>query len=204
MNSITGGKRVVLGGALAEKLDLKVGDIVHASFPDAKGLNLTVSGILDTGYASVDESTSYVSLTTAQEFSNEGKVAKRIDIKLNDINQAEATSGRLSSERYKVQVWQEANPEIVETFAFEKRSNIISLLLIMVIATFGIASIMNMLVLEKTNEIGMLMAVGAKIYQENLPHGERSTGPNRSFVWVRLEFWPPSLKAFRSRCPLAA
>jgi lipoprotein-releasing system permease protein len=45
--------------------------------------------------------------------------------------------------------------------AFEKRSNIISLLLIMIIATFGIASIMNMLVLEKTKEIGMLMAVGA-------------------------------------------
>ena len=32
----------------------------------------------------------------------------------------------------------------------------------MIIATFGIASIMNMLVQEKTREIGMLMAMGAR------------------------------------------
>jgi lipoprotein-releasing system permease protein len=159
--SLTGGKRIVLGKGLAEKLDFKLGDIVHASFPDAKDLNLTVSGIFDTGYASIDESTAYVSLMTAQEFLNEGKVVTQIDIKLNDINQAETISSRLSSKSYDVQVWQETNPEIMQTLAFEKRSNIISLLLIIIIATFGIASIMNMLVLEKTKEIGMLMAVGA-------------------------------------------
>ena len=161
LNSITGGNRIVLGRGLAEKLELKLGDIVYASFPDSNDVNLTVSGIFDTGYASVDESTSYVSLATAREFLNEGNVATQIDIKLNGIDQAEATSSRLASERYKVQAWQEANPEIMETLAFEKRSNIISLMLIMIIATFGIASIMNMLVLEKTNEIGMLMAIGA-------------------------------------------
>jgi lipoprotein-releasing system permease protein len=36
-----------------------------------------------------------------------------------------------------------------------------SVLLFMVIAFFGIASIMNLLVVEKTREIGMLMAIGA-------------------------------------------
>ena len=36
-----------------------------------------------------------------------------------------------------------------------------SVLLFMVIAFFGIASIMNLLVAEKTREIGMLMALGA-------------------------------------------
>jgi lipoprotein-releasing system permease protein len=70
-------------------------------------------------------------------------------------------AGQISSDRYEVQVWQESNPEIVESLAYEKASNMITLLLIMVIATFGIASIMNMLVLEKTREIGMLMAAGA-------------------------------------------
>ncbi len=161
LNSIMGGKRVLLGRALAEKLDLKMGDTVQASFPDARDQNLTVSGIFDMGYADVDESTSYVSLDTAQEFLDEGAVVTEIDVKLNDIYQAGALAGRLSSGRYKVQVWQEANPEIVKSLAFEKRQNFITLLLIMIIAAFGIASIMNMLVLEKTREIGMLMAAGA-------------------------------------------
>jgi len=35
------------------------------------------------------------------------------------------------------------------------------MLLLMIIATFGIASIMNMMVAEKTREVGMLMAMGA-------------------------------------------
>jgi len=146
---------------LAEKLDMKLGDTVHADFPDARDLNLTVSGIFDTGYASVDEKTSYVSLETAQVFLNEGNVVTQIDIKLNDIDQAQAVAGQISSDRYEVQVWQESNPEIVESLAYEKASNMVTLLLIMVIATFGIASIINMLVLEKTREIGMLMAAGA-------------------------------------------
>ncbi len=161
LNSIIGGKRILLGRSLAEKLDMKLGDTVHADFPDARDLNLTVSGIFDTGYASVDEKTSYVSLETAQQFLNEGNVVTQIDIKLNDIDQAQAVAGQISSDRYEVQVWQESNPEIVESLAYEKASNMITLLLIMVIATFGIASIMNMLVLEKTREIGMLMAAGA-------------------------------------------
>ena len=161
LSSIMGGKRILLGRALAEKLDLKMGDTVQASFPDARDQNLSVSGIFDTGYADIDESTSYVSLDTAQEFFDEGAVVTEIDIKLSDIYQAEALAGQLSSERYEAQEWQEANPEIVKTLAFEKRQNFITLLLIMIIATFGIASIMNMLVLEKTKEIGMLMASGA-------------------------------------------
>jgi lipoprotein-releasing system permease protein len=162
LNSITAGKRILLGRTLAEKLNLRMGETVQASFPDANDIDLTVSGIFDTGYASVDERTSYVSLATAQEFLDEGNVVTKIEIKLNDIYNAEAISELLSSNRYKVQVWQDANPEIEKTLAFEKRSNIITLLLILVIATFGIASIMNMLVLEKTKEIGMLIAIGAE------------------------------------------
>jgi lipoprotein-releasing system permease protein len=162
LSSITAGKRILLGRALADKLDLKMGDTVQASFPDAKDIDLTVSGIFDTGYASVDERTSYVSLATAQEFLDEGNVVTKIEIKLDDIYNAKAISELLSSNRYKVQTWQDANPEIEKTLAFEKRSNIITLLLILVIATFGIASIMNMLVLEKTKEIGMLIAIGAE------------------------------------------
>lgn len=162
LNSITGGKKILLGRALEKKLDLKMGDTLLANFPEANDINLTVSGIFDTGYASADERTSYVSLATAQEFLDEGSVVTKIEIKLDDIYMAEATSRQLSSSRYKVQAWQETNPEIEQTLAFEKRSNIISLFLILIIAVFGIASIMNMLVLEKTNEIGMLMAIGAE------------------------------------------
>ena len=38
----------------------------------------------------------------------------------------------------------------------------LSILLFMVVAFFGVASIMNLMVVEKTKEIGMLMAMGAR------------------------------------------
>jgi lipoprotein-releasing system permease protein len=67
----------------------------------------------------------------------------------------------LRSYGYNAKDWQQLYPDIVRTLAFERTQNNITMFLLMIIATFGIASIMNMLVLEKTREIGMLMAMGA-------------------------------------------
>jgi len=161
ITSVLGGKRIIMGQALADKLKLKYGDTVRASFPDSSTLNLVVAGIFDTGYDQLDEGITYVSLETAREFLGEGDVISEIDIKLEDPFKSDAAVAELRSYGYNAKGWQELFPDIVRTLAFERTSNFITLLLIMVIAAFGIASIMNMMVQEKTREIGMLMAMGA-------------------------------------------
>jgi lipoprotein-releasing system permease protein len=55
----------------------------------------------------------------------------------------------------------ETNPEIMRAINVGSFWTRFSVLLFMVIAFFGVASIMNLLVVEKTKEIGMLMAMGA-------------------------------------------
>jgi lipoprotein-releasing system permease protein len=160
-SSILGGKRVIMGLALADKLDLKKGDTIEASFPDAKSQNLIVSGIFDTGYAELDENIAYVSLDTAQDFLDEGDVVTSVEIKLEELFLADSVTMKLQSYGYNAESWQKLYPEIVRTLALEKAQNIIVMTLIMIIATFGIANVMNMLVMEKTKEIGMLMAIGA-------------------------------------------
>jgi lipoprotein-releasing system permease protein len=165
ITSVLGGKRIIMGQALADKLKLKYGDTVRVSFPDANPLNLVVAGIFDTGYDQLDEGITYVSLETAREFLGEGDVITEVNIKLEDPFQAEVVVAELKSYGYSAKSWQELFPEIVRTLAFERTSNFITLLLIMVIAAFGIASIMNMLVQEKTREIGMLMAMGTSSSQ---------------------------------------
>lgn len=161
IQSIQGGKRIVMGEALAKKLKVKVGDTVQARFPDAVPMRLLVSGLFSFGYKEVDEGVTYISLDTAREFLDEGDVVTSIDIKLKDAFQAEASAKELRSYGYNAKDWQELFPDIVRTLAFERTQNNITMLLLMIIATFGIASIMNMLVQEKTREIGMLMAMGA-------------------------------------------
>jgi len=159
--SILSGKRIVMGRALADKIKVKVDDTVQVSFPDATTLNLLVSGIFDSGYKPVDEGITYVSLSTARSFLGEGDVVTTIDMKLQDPFEAGAISAALRSKGYNAKSWEQLFPEIVRMLVVERTSNLITLLLILIVAAFGIASIMNMLVAEKTREIGMLMAMGA-------------------------------------------
>ena len=161
IGSVLGGKRIVMGRALAEKLKVKVGDTIAASFLDATTTNLLVSGLFDYGYKEVDEGTAFVSLETARGFLGEGDVITNIDIKIEDPFQAQAAAAKLKSYGYNAKDWQELFPDLVRTLALERTENAIIMLLLMIIATFGIASIMNMMVAEKTREIGMLMAMGA-------------------------------------------
>jgi len=161
IGSILGGKRIVMGLALAEKLKVKKGDTIQAKFPDAVPVSLLVSGLFNFGYKQVDEAVTYVSLDTARDFLNEGDVVTSIDLKLEDPFSAEAAAKELRSYGYNAKDWQQLYPDIVRTLAFERTQNAITMLLLMIIATFGIASIMNMMVQEKTREIGMLMAMGA-------------------------------------------
>jgi lipoprotein-releasing system permease protein len=159
--SILSGKRIVMGRALADKIKVKIDDTVQVSFPDATTLSLLVSGIFDSGYKPVDEGITYVSLSTARSFLGEGDVVTTIDMKLQDPFEAGAIAATLRSKGYNAKSWEQLFPEIVRMLVVERTSNLITLLLILIVAAFGIASIMNMLVAEKTREIGMLMAMGA-------------------------------------------
>ena len=159
--SVMGGKRIVMGQALADKLKVKIGDTVQARFPDAVPVNMVVSGLFSFGYKPVDEGVVYVSLDTARQFLDQGDVLTSIEIKLEDPFQAQVDSSKLRSYGYNAKDWQQLFPDIVRTIVLERAQNAITLLLLMIVASFGIASIMNILVQEKTAEIGMLMAMGA-------------------------------------------
>jgi lipoprotein-releasing system permease protein len=119
-----------------------------------------VSGIFDapTGWP---EDIAFVSLSTARDFLNKGDVVSSVDIKLEDVYQADAVARNLSSYGYEAKSWQELYPDILRTLVVERLQNRLIMFLIMIIAAFGIGSVMYMLVNEKTSEIGMLMALGA-------------------------------------------
>ena len=159
-SDIKSGKKVVLANKLAEDLNVKVGQTIYASIPDEKGSSLMVSGIfeLPTGWP---ENVAFVSRSTARDLLGEGDVISTVNIKLNDIYLADAAAANLQGYGYKAESWQTLYPEILETLAIEEFQNRLIMLLILIIAAFGIGSVMYMLVNEKTSEIGMLMAMGA-------------------------------------------
>jgi lipoprotein-releasing system permease protein len=151
---------VILGDKLAEKLKVKTGDKVDSSFPEANPTTMEVVGIYHRGTPD-DESLALVSLSTAQHFFSETNVVNRILIRAENPDQAPAISFKINNFGYPASSWEETNPEILQTIRLESLSNDIMLGLIVVIASFGIVSTLFMVVMEKTREIGMLMAMGA-------------------------------------------
>ncbi len=159
--SVQSGRKVILGQKLADRLKVKMDQTIYASFPDARATSLMVSGIFDPPIG-WPEDLAIVSLDTARSFLDEGDVVSSVDIKLDDVYQGDAAARTLKDYGYEADSWQQLYPEILETLAIESFENNLIMLLILIIASFGVGSVMYLLVNEKTSEIGMLMAMGAK------------------------------------------
>ena len=160
LSSVQDGKRVVLGEKTADSLKVKLGQTIYAGIPGEDGRSLIVSGIfkLPTGWP---DNLAFVSLSTARDFVDEGDVVSSVDIKLDDVYLADAVAADLQAQGYKAESWQALYPDILKTLAIENFQTRLIMLLLLIIAAFGIGSVMYMLVNEKTSEIGMLMAMGA-------------------------------------------
>ena len=150
---------VVVGDALAEKLDVEIGDTIDASFPEANPTNLKVVGIYNSK-TPMDETLAFTSLSTVQDFLDVSNVVTTILVRGDDRERAQAISEEIDTLGYPASGWKETNPEIIQTLKMEGTSNAITLGLIIIIASFGIVSTLFMVVMEKTKEIGMLMAMG--------------------------------------------
>lgn len=153
---------VVIGSKLADKFEVSLGDSVDVSFPNSNPLSLRVVGIFHTG-SPLDESFTYTSLDTAQEFYNVPDVINGISVRLDNFNRDREVAAGIKKTGYKAKGWTETNPAILRTIALESTSNNIVLGLIVVIASFGVVSTLNLSVIGATSQIGMLRAMGATV-----------------------------------------
>lgn len=153
---------VVIGSKLAEKLEVNLGDSVDVSFPNANPLSFRVVGIFHTG-SPLDESLTYTSLNTAQEFYDVPDVVDGISVQLNDFNMDREVATEIEKTGYRARGWTETNPEILRYIAIETTSGNVIYGLIIVIASFGVVSTLNLSVIGATGQIGMLRAMGASV-----------------------------------------
>ncbi|MDG6243314.1 MAG: FtsX-like permease family protein [Methanolobus sp.] len=142
-------------------MGLDVGDRVEASFPNANPTSLKVVAIYDTG-TSLDTSLTYTSLKTAQDFYGTADVINGISLRLEDFNRDREIARIIEDDGYNAAGWTVNNPEILRTIAIETISNNVTLEFILLIASFGVVSTLNIVVMGKVKEIGILMAMGDK------------------------------------------
>ncbi|MFA7036868.1 MAG: ABC transporter permease [Methanosarcina sp.] len=153
---------VVIGSKLAEKLEVNLGDSIAVSFPNANPLSLRVVGIFHTR-SPLDESLTYTSLDTARRFYDVPNVVNGVWVRLSDFNRDREVAEEIEELGYNARGWTETNPAILRTIAIERTSNNVVYGLIIVIASFGVVSTLNLSVIGATGQIGMLRAMGAPV-----------------------------------------
>lgn len=153
---------VIIGSKLAEKLEVNLGDFVDVSFPNANPLSLRVVGIFHTG-STLDESLTYTSLDTAQQFYDASNVVNGVSVRLRDFNRDREVANEIKKLGYNVEGWTETYSAILRTLAIESTTDNVIFGLVVVIASFGVVSTLNLSVISATSQIGMLRAMGAQV-----------------------------------------
>jgi ABC-type lipoprotein release transport system permease subunit len=157
---------ILVGKKLADKMKLKTGSKLVLTFTDTAD-NLVssafrVAGIYQSGNAPLDEANVYVLLTTLNELLLTGDAFHEIAILLNRDEDLQAVQEKLRSAypSLLVESWKEISPETELMVKTVDEYSYIIMIVILVALAFGILNTILMSVLERTKEIGMMVALG--------------------------------------------
>jgi lipoprotein-releasing system permease protein len=168
----------VIGSELAHKLGVTVGDTISVISPasitvknvvlpgrlKAEAKAFRVAGLFTSGMYEYDANLVYTGLADAQALLGVGGTASGMSVSVRDTAAADSVKRELQvslGPRYFVRTWVEMNRNLLSALKLEKTAMFIILTLIVIVASFNIASTIIMTVLEKTKDIGILKAIGA-------------------------------------------
>jgi lipoprotein-releasing system permease protein len=174
------GNGLLVGSAFADSLKLRVGDRVSIHSPrnlqkmrDSKKTGqdelavpdeYIVKGIFDVGYYEFNALVVVASLANAQDMYELGDSVHGLQVMLHDAYDAdrakEELAGALGPE-FVIRTWMQDNSSLLGAVLVEKNLMVFLLFFIMIVAAFGIMSVMITFVVQKTREIGILKALGA-------------------------------------------
>lgn len=161
-------RSILLSKVTAERLALDTGDRIELHFIDRvpRVRRMTVSGIYNTGLEEYDEKFALADVGVIQqlndwekdEFSGYELTVKNKDMieAVNEDIYYNALSAELIS-----QTIMEINPNIFDWLALQDMNKYIILILMTVVAIINITTCLLILILERTNMIGTLKALGA-------------------------------------------
>lgn len=184
-----GKQQMMVSQAIADQLNLKLGDKVFAYFIDNTGVKarrFTIAAIYQTNLSQFDKVTCFIDLYTAVKLNAwETDQASGAELTVNDFNLLYQTAERVVEkvnrtidsygETYSSQTIQEMNPQIFSWLDLLDLNVWIILGLMLAVAGVTMISGLLIIILERTAMIGILKAIGA-----------RNTTIRRTFLWFAV------------------
>lgn len=122
-----------------------------------------VRGLFDI-QAAQEEARAYIGVPQAQRLFRMSDRVSGVDIRLHDIEQAEAVKMRLrqtlDNDAFTVRTWYDLQRALFDVMQLEKWGAWAILFLIVIVAAFNIVGSLTMVVIEKRRDVGVLQAMG--------------------------------------------
>jgi len=178
------GNAIAIGKELAESLKLHLGDRVRVSSSTTSASPLgsqpntiyfKVVAIYSIGLFEYDSRLVYVPLDKAAYLLGVDDVATNIEVKVQNLDRSEEVGQAIVEHigpGYIFEDWKDTNKTIFQALKLERLGMAIAISLIVFVAALNIVATLTMMVLEKSRDIAILMAMGATLKQVR-----------RIFVW---------------------
>ena len=165
-NNIEELNSILVGEELAKGMGLKVGQEISLVSAENNEIKLIVRGIFKTGFLEYDTNLAIVPMKTMQISADQGEVATDIWVKTINPQKVENVEKKIISNNviprseYGILDWKMLNQSLLNAVRFEKFVLIAILSLLLLIASFAVSVILNMVVREKIKDIGILKSIG--------------------------------------------
>ena len=164
--------RIIIGEKLAKKLNAKLKSKIILTFQDYEGnlsgASFKVEGIFKTQNSTFDEANVFVKKTDLDKLLLLPKnTSHEIAVLLENEDQTKATAIEVKkiAPDYLVEDWTEIDPYLNMSYSMTSFMLLIFMSIIMLALGFAIVNTMLMVVLERTKELGMIMAIGMNRYK---------------------------------------
>jgi ABC-type lipoprotein release transport system permease subunit len=161
---------IYIGAQLAENLDLALGDrVVVTASPRGGGAPASaaflVRGVFRTGLAELDGFSVQIPIADAQTLLDLDGSVTEIALMLDDPDDIGAVvsavrAGIRGRDELEVLPWQQALPELYESIVLDDAGTYLMMAVVFVIVGIGIFNTVLMSVVERTRELGVMMAIG--------------------------------------------
>jgi lipoprotein-releasing system permease protein len=167
---------IIIGRDLADRLGVSLGSPINVLSPTGKrtAAGFTpeirifhVAGVFSTGMFEYDSSLAYTSISALQDLLGiREDLVSGLEVRLEDVYAAKAVASRVEQRLggfpFYVRDWMEMNESLFSALKLEKTAMFVILVMIVLVGSFSIVTTLVMLVMEKTRDIAILMAMGAR------------------------------------------
>lgn len=165
---------LLLGAKLAQRTGMMLNSIVTVIIPNGEITpagarpsypRFRVVGLFETGFYDVDNSFAYANLADVQRVTGLEDSINAIELKLDDINTAVSVAQAavpVIGDKLTASNWEEQNRSVLNALKMDRIVTIITISLIQLVAALNILISLIMMVMEKSKDIAILVAMGAR------------------------------------------